>query len=290
MQKEKNGFVIGLCRSRFAISLAVLLALAPLPASADGVGSPGEWVQMETTSGCLVYANGYFPDYETKQDYLSKVRIEYQGTGCEPGKLINGHGELSVTWHGGQLTRYNGRITNGIMDGPGGIGYDDMPLVPVQYDRGCETNWMAEGGCVPFTGKAYNMDAAPTAPAAVTSGDGNLFDRCVGFEGPEPSGIQTLYYLRNKCQSKITVSFCLRADFEAAGNDWAMCSNRDYKTYDIRSGERIHFPFSLTPPGTAMSNGVYVDHNTLYVSGAACTDGRSPSVHVENKSLIWEHC
>lgn len=131
--------------------------------------------------------------------------------------------------------------------------------------------------------------AAPQ-PTGTASDSANVWGTCVALEGPEQSGIQQIYYLRNRCQSKVTVAFCLWAEFEAAGNDWAMCSSREYKVFDIRSGDRIHFPFSLTPPGTAMSNGVIVGENGLHISGVACANGGSPSVYVENKELMFQHC
>lgn len=130
--------------------------------------------------------------------------------------------------------------------------------------------------------------AAPTRPAPTGQSNGDVWGSCVSTEGPEPSGIQMIYYLRNSCNQTITVSFCMKATYEAAG-DWNLCSQREYKTFDIKAGSRLEFPFTPLEPGDALSDGRVVDHNEVSALGHACV-GSSPSVYIENKNLMFQHC
>lgn len=142
--------------------------------------------------------------------------------------------------------------------------------------------------------QAQGAAAAPAAtpPAATpTAGanDTDVFETCIRREGPQQSGIQVLYYLRNACRARISFSYCLEATFEAAG-DYNLCSRREYKTHSVAPGEAVHFAFNLMPPGTALSDGRQVTSNTLYVRGHACANDSSPTVVFDGGSFRFMHC
>lgn len=131
---------------------------------------------------------------------------------------------------------------------------------------------------------------APAAmPAASAAANGDVFEDCIRREGPEQSGIQVLYYLRNACRTRISLSYCLEATFEAAG-DYNLCSRREYKTHSVAPGDAVHFAFNLMPPGTALSDGRQVTSNTLYVRGHACANDSSPDVYFDGGSFRFMHC
>jgi hypothetical protein len=98
-----------------------------------------------------------------------------------------------------------------------------------------------------------------------------------------------MWELRNVCSSRVSLSYCLRADFEAAG-DYNLCTRREYKTHSVAPGATVHFAFGLMPPGTNLSDGRQVTHNSLYVRGYACANDASPRVHFDEGQLVFRGC
>jgi hypothetical protein len=131
--------------------------------------------------------------------------------------------------------------------------------------------------------------SASPSPAPVAAADGDVFDQCTRLEGPDRSGLQHIWQLRNICRTRISLSYCLRADFEAAG-DYNLCTRREYRTHSVAPGATVHFAFNLMPPGTNLSDGRQVTHNSLYVRGYACADNSSPRVHFDDGQLTFRGC
>ena len=98
-----------------------------------------------------------------------------------------------------------------------------------------------------------------------------------------------IWEFRNVCRTRISLSYCLRADFEAAG-DYNLCTRREYKTHSVAPGATVHFAFSLMPPGTNLTDGRQVTHNSLYVRGYACAGNSNPRVHFADRQLVFRGC
>lgn len=291
----------------FAVA-ALAVVSSPVPAD-GGMGAPGEWVQLRTPQGCTVFWPFFHPNHLTLQQYYEDHKAEYHGTGCTPGEPANGEGEVLI-YRGGRLDRrLRGRVSHGVVDGSGSLADGDNEYFAQDFVRGCPVEWVEEGGCNPFEGRAHGMDepetSSPSAagapaslsnppataavPAPATGGaNGNVWSTCVSLEDPRPSGTQMIYAFRNTCTKAITISFCMKATYEAAG-DWNLCSQGSHKAYDIRAGERFEFPFTPVTVGTSMSDGRLVDRQEVRASGAACI-GSTPSVNMDGGQLVFDHC
>lgn len=140
------------------------------------------------------------------------------------------------------------------------------------------------------TNASGDAPAPPPAPAPAAAASDDVFDRCVELESLGRSGIQVMWQLRNKCQSRISLSYCLQANFEAAG-DYNLCSQREYKTHSVAAGSAVQFAFNLMPDGTAMSDGRVVSNNgRLRAIGHACANDSSPSVAFDGGNFVFFHC
>ena len=151
---------------------------------------------------------------------------------------------------------------------PGPLGLQNMPV--------------ASGSGAPAP------EATPRPTPASASND--VFERCVTLHSLGRSGIQVMWELRNGCQSRISLSYCLRANYEAAG-DYNLCSQREYKTHSVAAGSAVQFAFNLMPQGTALSDGRVVGENSeLRVSGHACANGNSPGVSFDGGQFLFTGC
>lgn len=293
------------------VTAAMAMAVAPTHAAAE---TPAIWTQVRTTQGCLVYwlRNPTMSEAE----YRRSTQISFEGSGCQPGRVLNGEGTLVVT--GNPTSHFRGRVANGVLEGPvevihhGRLGALRDDQLSSNFVGGCAPFWQQYGTCTPFSGASAQASAEPgplglrnmpgasgsrpgtrssaaaTSPAAAASND--VFDQCVALRNMGRSGIQVMWELRNNCPRRISLSYCLRANFEAAG-DYNLCSRREYKTHSVAAGGSVQFAFNLMPDGTAMSDGrVVSDNSELRVFGHACANDNSPAVTFENGQFRFVSC
>lgn len=142
-------------------------------------------------------------------------------------------------------------------------------------------------GTSPAPGSDQGSSSLVAIPASAKNGD--VWGRCVALESLGRSGIQDMWQLRNKCQSRISLSYCLAADFEAAG-DYNLCTRREHKTHSVAPGGTVHFSFNLMPPGTALTDGRQVTTNALSAYGFACANGNSPGVYFRDGQFLSTGC
>lgn len=160
------------------------------------------------------------------------------------------------------------------------------------------------GQCLPEGGQ-FLLNAALTpadtppnsAPAssgggspAQQAGSGDVFSQCITVQQyPRDGGIETIWAMRNICDSKLIVRFCFQANVEAAG-DPNLCSRREMRTQEISAGGAYDFAFTPVTEGTAMSDGTIAGPNGLSVAGYACTGGRFPDAYFDNGVFLSRGC
>ncbi len=294
---------------------AALLASPSLvlpSAPAHAVGQPQIWTEVRTAEGCILY----WPRNPsvTEADFRRDNVFSFENQGCQPGSPLSGQGMLMRVLDGRMRLGYRGRVVNGLLEGPVELFADsNTSWSTMRFTGGCGEAGLRDGICRPHSGARSNASAqagplglrnAPAAsgprpearpsnraatPGASPNASNDVFEDCVQREGPRRSGIQVMYYLRNACRTRISLSYCLEATFEAAG-DYNLCSRREYKTHSVAPGEAVHFAFNLMPPGTGLTDGRTVTNNTLYVRGHACDDNSSPRVHFDNGLFVFRGC
>jgi len=132
------------------------------------------------------------------------------------------------------------------------------------------------------TAKPVGPSAAVPAAGAAASGQDDVWSKCIKVEQyPEDGGIQTIWAMRNQCNTTLIARFCFQARVEAAG-DPNLCRRRESRTQEISAGGKYDFPFSLVQEGTSLSDGRVAGRNSLSVVGYACTDGRFPDSYFDN--------
>ena len=132
--------------------------------------------------------------------------------------------------------------------------------------------------------------ASPAASPAQQAGSGDVFARCISVKQyPPDGGIQTIWAMRNTCDTKLIIRFCFQANVEAAG-DPNLCSRREMRTQEISAGGAYDFPFTPVTEGTSMSDGTIAGPNGLSVAGYACTGGRFPDAYFDNGQFLSRGC
>ena len=295
-----------------AVALLALAAMALPPPPAHAAGQPQIWTEVRTSQGCILY----WPrnSFQTEEVFRRDNIFSFEGPGCQSGSPLTGQGMLMQVVEGRMRLGYRGRIVNGLLEGPVELFADSSTSWrTMRFTGGCGEAGLRDGICRPHPGarssasaqagplglrntpaaSGSSAGAAPSGRAATpaTSADASndVFEDCIRREGPQQSGIQVMYYLRNACRTRISLSYCLEATFEAAG-DYNLCSRREYKTHSVPPGEAVHFAFNLMPPGTNLTDGRQVTDNTLYVRGHACADDSSPRVHFDNGQFVFRGC
>lgn len=295
----------------FAVVAALVFASLLAPASAKARAL----ALVTTDQGCTAYWE-YSPG-------LSTTRFSWEGSGCEQGQPINGEGMLIVKEKLGSgatgTIPYRGRVIDGALDGrierlnkgscSWSAPFDSCPWKVFdtrEYRMGCEvSSGVILGSCTPRKRPRVNI-AVPTSPppvrlvqpqasptrsaSAATGGTGDVFGRCVRITRyPDDGGIQTVWAMNNVCSQPVIVSYCFKANVQAAGNP-NLCSRREKLTYEIRGNGKIDFPFTLVEKGQAMSDGTLAGPNSLSVLGFACTGGAFPNVYFDEGKFLSRGC
>ena len=298
--------------SMISTSAAALLMISPTPAMADSFAA---WQKWTTVQGCIAMIH---TESLGNEDTYTSTAFNWVGE-CTPGQLITGFGTLEK--HGleyGGVSTKTGKMVNGYWEGVVESYYfgvsDDGKWDPKSpegggpenYIRGCMLE-MYDGDCdevvaenvivIPkAVGSLFRVEGA-SAPleksiqaSAATGTDGDVFGKCVKVTPyPDDGGIQTVWAMNNLCAQTIIVSYCFRANVEAAG-DPNLCSRLEKRTNEIRGNGKIDFPFTLVEAGQSLSDGTIAGPNSLFVRGFACIGGSFPNVYFRDGKFSFSGC